>query len=274
MKKAISAVTFFNLVFILVLSLSGSIKGWCGDVLYYLAYLIPVCFSFLYIKKWEKDEIKPQPPGLLPDGKSVVYALPFVFPFILIVALISLLSSIILGALGYTDSVDVSGNIITVIFRHAVLPAFFEEAVFRFIPIALIAPYSKKSALFISSIFFAVAHCNLFQIPYALFAGLVLAYITLASGNIIPAIILHLLNNISSIILMRNMSEGFNFVFFLVLFALCAVSLVFIIIKREKYGKLLKEILADKRAVELTMAGLLFTFAMLFIGVLNLWTKF
>ena len=213
MKKAINSVTFLLLVFIFFLSLSSAFSAAIGGLFYYSAYVVPVILAMLYFKASEKDEIRPTALRIMPDKKSALFSIPFVFPFVAIVLLISFLTSLVLNTLGFSYATDVSGNIFAVITKHVLLPAFLEEAVFRFIPLALIAPYSKKNAVVISSVFFAVVHCNLFQIPYALFAGLVLSYVALATGSIFPAVALHFLNNLSSVILMRNDSLAFSIAF-------------------------------------------------------------
>ena len=198
MKKAVMAITFFDMVFLLVLSAAGSIGGTFGEIAYYFAFIIPLFLAFLYVRKNTDEEARPEPLKILPDAKSVAYTLPAVAPFIAIVFLISFLTSLILTSLGFSDTTDVSGNILFVIIKHAMLPAVFEEAIFRFIPLMLLRPYSKKNALVISSLFFAVVHCNLFQIPYALIAGLLLSLTALATGSIFPCILIHFLNNVAS----------------------------------------------------------------------------
>ncbi len=272
MKKAITAITFFDIVFIFLLSVSGSIDGALGDIMYYFAFIVPVFLAFLYLKGNKDEKSKPFMLKLLPRAKDLRYSLPLVAPFVLIVFAISFLTSLLLTKLGFFDTTDVSGNLFSVIVRHAVLPAFLEEALFRFVPLMLLIPYSKKNALAVSSVMFAAVHCNLFQIPYALIASFMLSLIALATGSIFPCVLIHFLNNLASIFFMRYSGISyFNLIFFLSLGALSAISLAFIVLKREKYKKIFTELKEDKCNVEFSLSTVMFVAMTLVIGVVNLW---
>lgn len=274
MRKAITAITFFDMVFLLVLSISGSIGGVAGNIVYYFAFIIPGFLAVLYFKSAGNEEIKPTLLKLLPDRKTILSTLPLVAPFIGIVFLVSFLTSLLLNAFGFSDTTDVSGNIVSVVIRHAVIPAFLEEALFRFIPIMLLVSYSKKNALVIPSLMFAFVHCNLFQIPYALIAGFILSFIAIGTGSIFPCILIHFVNNVASIVFMRYAGVGnFNLIFFSVLALLIAVSIAVIILQRRKYKEFITEIKADKSNVEFTSPVLLFTAMTLVMGVAGLWMK-
>lgn len=272
MKKCQTAITLFDTVFLLVLSISGSIGGVFGDVVYYFAFVIPIFLAFLYVKKSKDEEAQPVLLKVLPDGKSIGFSLPLIAPFIAIVFLISFLTSLILTSLGFSETTDVSGNLIAVIAKHALLPAFFEEALFRFVPLMLLIPYSRKNALFVSSIMFAAVHCSLFQIPYALFASFMLSFIAIATGSIFPSILIHLLNNLASIFYMRYSEvEQFKLIFLISLAVLSVISLVFVVLRREKYKEAFLEIKNDKCNVEFTLSATMFVAMTLVIGALNLW---
>ncbi len=274
MKKPVTAIVLFDTVFLLLLSVAGSIGGAFGDIAYYFAFIIPLLLAFLYVKSCKYQEEKPIPLKLLPDVKSFSYALPLIVPFIAIVFVVSFLTSLLLTSLGFSEATDVSGNILYVIMKHALFPAIFEEAIFRFIPIMLLLPYSKKNALVISSLLFACVHCNLFQIPYALIASFLLSLIAIATGSIFPCVVVHFLNNLASIFFMRYSDVShFNLIFFLSLGLLAVISIAIVVIKREKYKKVFAELKADKCNVELTLSSALFISMTLIIGVINLWTS-
>ena len=105
---------------------------------------------------------------------------------------------------------------------------------FRYIPLRLLLPYSRRSALLVSAIMFSLIHLNLFQIPYALFAGVALAFIVVLSGSILPAILLHALNNAISVFWMRE-PDVTPYAIIAALAVLSAVSFVFIIKRRDEY---------------------------------------
>ena len=272
MKKAITAITFFDIVFLLLLSVSGSIGGIAGNVIYYFAFAVPIFLGIVFLRCNKDEEAKPVLLKILPDGKSFGYTLPVIAPFISLVFAVSFLTSLILTKLGFSETTDVSGNIFSVIVKHAVLPAFFEEALFRFIPLVLLIPYSKKNALAVSTVMFAAVHCSLFQIPYALLASFILSLAALATGSIFPCILIHFLNNVTSILFMRYQGVSyFNLIFFSSLALLCVISFVFLFLKREKYKTIFKELKEDKCNVEFTLATVMFVAMTLVIGALNLW---
>ena len=274
MKKAITAITFIDIVFLLLLSVSGNVKGIFGDIIYYFAFAVPVLLAFIYLKRNEDDEAKPVLLRILPDKRSLKYALPLIAPFILIVFIVSFLTSLLLTKLGFSEATDVSGNLFTVIVKHALLPSFFEEALFRFVPLMLLIPYSKKNALALSSVMFAAVHCSLFQIPYALIASFILSLLALATGSIFPCILIHFLNNLASIIFLRySAAPNFSLIFFLSLALLSSISLAVIVIKRDRYKSILNEIKEDKCNIEFTPATVMFVAMTLVIGVINLWTR-
>ncbi len=266
MKRSIDKLSILNMLFILILGLSGSVSGTGGQIIYYLAFAIPITIGFtVKLDGEERAKIR-----LYTPKKSIGYTLPFVAPFILAVLALSSLTALLLGLFGFENTTDVSGNLFTVALKHAVLPALLEEALFRFLPLMLLARSSEKNALFHSSVAFALIHCNLFQIPYALFAGAVLASLTLLSGSILPAVILHFLNNMTSILLMRYENSIFYAVFFSLMGFALFLSAVYIFFKRKEYISDVKAILGDKCKLEFTFSELLFVFATLLISIFNL----
>jgi simple sugar transport system permease protein len=105
----------------------------------------------------------------------------------LLVIAVSALTTLVLAFFGKTNEVDVSGHLVYELFRHALIPAVLEELLFRYIPIKLLSPYSRRGAILVSALLFSLVHLNLFQIPYALLAGVVFGFLTVASGSILPS---------------------------------------------------------------------------------------
>lgn len=78
----------------------------------------------------------------------------------------------------------------------AVLPAFFEELVFR----GIMLNTTEKSmgtvrAVFVSGFCFAIFHGALEQSIYQFLAGCLFAFVALRSGSILPGILMHFINN-------------------------------------------------------------------------------
>lgn len=83
--------------------------------------------------------------------------------------------------------------------RMALLPAIIEELVFRS---GLFGVYSGENALtgiILSSIVFALLHCNMHQIPYALVGGIAFSYATYATDNAGTAMAAHFTVNLFSL---------------------------------------------------------------------------
>lgn len=268
MQKALKYVTFLNLLFILFVSISGFIGGVAGEVVYYLAFVAPVALAY-FLKKGADVAFSPPRMRISPANLGLV--LPITAPLLAVIFLISWLTSLVLSAIGAENSTDLSGNIVTLILTHAVLTSILEEALFRYVPIAFIAPHSKKHAVIFSALFFAFAHCNLYQIPYAFAAGVAFAVIDIAADSIVPSLLLHFLNNLISIFWIRGAGDGtFAKAYVITLSALAAISLIPIILLRRKYSKQLsKEMWAGAR-VQLSYEPLLFFATTLFVAILSL----
>ncbi len=269
MKKALTYLTFTNLLFLLILALSGFIDGVSGRVVYYAAFLLPAIIALILKSRLDV------PPKFLPlrlSKKGAVMLLPLIAPTLALVFFISWLTSMVLSFIGEGEVTDVSGNIIAVILTHAVLTALLEELLFRYVPLALLSPITKRGAVWISALFFSFAHCNLYQIPYAFIAGVIFAAVDLVFESIWPSVLIHFLNNLISIIWLRNLEDcKFVTAYIILLLALALVSIIMIALKNNNYKERLKGTFAGKSEHKLSYEPLLFFAATLVIAVLNLW---
>ena len=100
----------------------------------------------------------------------------------------NVLTSLLLGnmsAIGIENSggsSDLETNILTFIvstFITAVTPAFAEEFLFRGVILGKLRKYGDGFALLISSLMFALMHCNIGQIPFAFIGGVVFGFVTI-----------------------------------------------------------------------------------------------
>lgn len=83
----------------------------------------------------------------------------------------------------------------------SVLPGFVEEFAFRGVIMQGLRRFGDGFALVFSAIMFGLAHGNLSQAPFAFIVGLILGYLVLRTGSIWPAVTVHFLNNLFSILL-------------------------------------------------------------------------
>ena len=201
-----------------------------------------------------------------------MYSLLFSAPTIFFVMAISALMSLIASLLGAKEqSISLEGNLFYVLMLHALAPAIFEEMLFRYIPVRFMGAESPKLCVVYSSLLFALSHCNLFQIPHAIFAGLVFSSITLISGNIFPSIVIHFLNNLASVIWQRSeKNDLFVWLFFGILITLTLISIAIILLKRKKYYEEFFVIFEDKSKVKFTLPFAVYAGATLLFGIFSM----
>lgn len=99
----------------------------------------------------------------------------------------------------------------------AVLPAVFEELLFRGVILQSLRRFGDLFALCVSSVIFSLLHRNLVQLPNALLTGMVLGYIVLRTRSVWASIFCHFVNNLFPVILQTlspYLSDGaFNLLF-------------------------------------------------------------
>ena len=81
----------------------------------------------------------------------------------------------------------------------AILPAICEETLHRGLLLKGYASLGIKKAVIISSLLFGLTHLNINQFFYATVLGFIIAVSVIISKNIIPAIIIHFMNNFLSV---------------------------------------------------------------------------
>ena len=231
MTKNIKLYTLGVLIFLLLLSL-GSIEGLVGALCYPLAFILPSAGLLLITKAKELPKL---------SGKLTVSDfIPLIAPALLLIFGAAYLTAFILfNALGAESSVNVTGDPVSDVVTLAIAPALLEEMLFRYLPLKIIAPYSKKTALLISTLFFALAHSSLFSIPHAAVAGVIFMSLDLIAASPLPSVILHLSNNLFSIGWEYTFPGGSAHLLIIALAILAVISLIVMIVYRKKYLKLL-----------------------------------
>ena len=269
MKRNLTYICFIDLLFILLLSFSGFFAEPLSSLLYYASFLMPLLVFFLLLRNRKCDY---QRIRVTISWENLKLTAPIVMPTVALVFFVSYLTSSILGKFFDAPFVDVSGNLFKVIILHALMPALFEEALFRYVPLTLMSSYSKRGAILVSATLFALIHCNLFQIPYAFFAGVVLASVYVAFNSIIPSFMIHFLNNVLSVLFMRyGASRWFVLWFLISLSIVTAASVVFMVLRKAKYVEKFKPLLSkDGESVKPTADILVLIIITLIISVTNL----
>ncbi|MBR6514442.1 MAG: CPBP family intramembrane metalloprotease [Clostridia bacterium] len=133
-------------------------------------------------------------------------------------------------------------NLLYILIAIAIIPAVTEEFIFRGI---VLGEYrdcktTPTTAVMLSAALFAMLHFNMYQFPVYFFGGIVLGYVTVITNSVFCAMIVHLLNNIFSLLfepqLLRLISQTDSPVF--VLFILAIIFFVFLILTLQCIEKI------------------------------------
>lgn len=114
----------------------------------------------------------------------------------------------------------------------SVAAAFVEEMSLRGGVMQNLRKYGDTFAVVMSAVVFGIMHMNLVQAPFALIVGLGLGYITVKTGSMWPAIIVHAVNNLFSTMVSYLPEWGLsdmtvNLIYSFALYAFLAFGLVF-----------------------------------------------
>lgn len=248
-----------DLIFVLLLMLSGAISEW-SEPLYIIAFVLPAALLIFTERRDADFSLRLSPAGAVATVITAPLLIGGVF-------LISALTAAFFSLFGIRSEVDLSGNIALVILEHAVLPAILEELLFRYAPLRILGGMRRANAVLLTALLFALSHCNLLQLPYALFAGIIFAAVNILTGSILPSLILHLLNNLVSIWWSLSLYETAPVPFFAVLGALAVLSLAVIFAKREDFKKKIFPIFADLRLSVPPISVVVFIIATLAVSV-------
>ena len=245
MKRSEKYLVFAYLLFLLGLRLSGTLPAPLSTGIYVLSYLLPTLFLCRLIGGRE-EALAVCPPTI--SRRALLLSAPLFFPTVLLLFGISALTTLALGAFGLQNETALTGNAWEIVLTYLLLPAVLEELLFRYLPLTLLAPYGKRSAVLFSALCFSLTHCDFFQMPYALVAGILFAALDLATESVLPSVLFHLSNNALSVpLLLFGQTAVFRCIFFWSLGALALLSLLFIFWKRETYRELF---FSDKGAKE------------------------
>lgn len=242
MRRNISIYTVCVLVFLLLLSVAGSLKGLVSDVVYYLSFAVAVAIGMRLGRPRPVSETgesyQPAPYEYLTlDKKGAKLLLPTVFPSVALIFLLSYLTSLLLFAVtGQTSTTEVGDSLGVAVLVHALVPALLEESLFRFLPMYLLSGFSRRVTVFISSLYFALVHNSFFSMPYAFLAGVIFITLDIVTESVWPSVILHFINNAVSVLwIFYSADGGFTLGFCLTLGALTLVSVGVIFLIRRQY---------------------------------------
>ena len=256
MKEKVNLLVLLDLIFLVMLGLSGAASEHKAltDFFYYGAFIIPILIGTGYIQKYTAYAENYTPINTKITKEKFLFSLPLFFPIIASICVIAFLTNLVINYFGYSNSISYEENIILAIILHGLIPAFLEEMLFRYIPLNLLFE-NKKYAVVLSSFLFAFAHMNLFQIPYALFAAIALSLITLATSSILPAMLIHFLNNLLSLLTIYGLNP---IILYSSILIIAILSIIIVIFKRKEYKSVASETFAKDITPEVGYSPLIF----------------
>ncbi len=88
-----------------------------------------------------------------------------------------------------------------VVLASAAVPALVEEFAFRGVTLGILRRVSDGFAILVSALMFSLMHANITQMPFVFLFGLYLGYMTVVSGSVWPAVLLHFFNNLMATVI-------------------------------------------------------------------------
>ena len=173
------------------------------QMLLYMIYLtLPVVLTALIAGRWEN----PFPTRRTPRGTYAVA----IFGGMTLSVLANMTTSVFVSILTkfgvpypeLPDSMEPTVvSLVLNVISTAVFPAIIEEMVFRGYVLGALRPHGDKVAVIVSAALFGLIHGNILQVPFAFILGLVLGWLVVQTNSIWPAVVLHGVNNLISVVL-------------------------------------------------------------------------
>ncbi len=162
-----------------------------------VAYLLAVFFVKLLMKK-DSVKIRFRPRS----GMSIAPLILAAVGLIIAASRFSaILNSIFFGYFDVASDSDMfaENNIFVIFIVTVIIPAFFEELVFRGLILTNLLPYGRSFAIIVSGIIFGVIHGTVSQILFATLAGIVLGWIYVETDSVWCGVLVHFINNLISV---------------------------------------------------------------------------
>lgn len=270
----ICAFVLVRIVFALDLfKLSDTASDYVGSILIQIGIMFALTFGLylLFFKKKPKELFKDFKFTKI-NFKAVLISIAIgILAYFLTICVASIFN-FFLGLFGYqaasgsSTSVGTWGDFVVSIVLVAILPGFCEEFVHRGLLVKGFSELGVKKTIIYSGLLFGLMHLNISQFFYATLIGCLLVVLVMASGSIIPAMIVHFMNNFINVYfsyaqdLNLPLTKTFNAlgalltnygilsIFLLVvLIAISVFGLVFLIkaLFKETYGRKFEKVKSD-----------------------------
>lgn len=268
------AFVLVRIVFALNLfNLSGTVSDIVGSILIQIGIMFGLTFVLylLFFKKKPKDVFKDYKFTKI-NFKAVLISIAIGIITYFLTLCVAAIFNFFLGLFGYQASsgssagVGTWGDFLVSIVLVAILPGFCEEFVHRGLLVKGFSELGVKKTIIYSGLLFGLMHLNISQFFYATLIGCLLVVLVMASGSIIPAMIVHFMNNLINVYFsyaedlnlplrktvnsLGGLLTGYGILSILLLIVLIAVALfgLLFLVKalfKETYGRRFEKVKSD-----------------------------
>ena len=173
-----------------------NIPEWSGEYVY---ILLPVIL-FMVIQRRDFSKTF-RLNGMNFHSLIIVIGISFLMqPFLLFVSAAA--SELLGNQLGALLEDSPKYSFMMTMFVMAITPAICEEALMRGVILDAYEDVSIKKAAIMNGVLFGMFHLNFHQFAYTFFMGIVLAYVVYITNSIWSGIIIHFINNATSVFMM------------------------------------------------------------------------
>lgn len=179
--------------------ISANIYNVIMSIIFVISMSIPILIITIFLEKHNREDIELKKANRKKSDAFILFFIGMAMIFIiqwlgeLIISKLGITSDLITSSIIYENSLL---GITLIIIQMAILPAIFEELLFRKVILNACIKYGTNFAIVVSALAFSLIHLNLSQAIVAFFIGIVFAYIAIKNKNIKINIILHFINNL------------------------------------------------------------------------------
>ncbi|MEG2634480.1 MAG: type II CAAX endopeptidase family protein [Oscillospiraceae bacterium] len=183
-------------------------KPWANLAMIPMLYLFGLPSFFIFTKNLPVSPPLEHEPVTFKNTSTLYFicmSCTYIFGFV--GNIVTILINLINGKAASNPVADlVSGaNPFLILLIVGLLSPIVEEYLFRKLLLDRLRPFGDKVAIIYSGLMFGLFHMNLSQFFYAAVLGMLLAYITLKTGNIKQSAILHIAINITGSVIMPRL---------------------------------------------------------------------
>ena len=189
-----------------VIKLPNLASDYIGSILIQVVimFALPLMLYMFLFKKKPKETFKDFKYNKI-NFKAVLISIAIGVCVYIVTMFVGAIFSYILALFGYsvsssgTGEIGTWGGFLSSILLVAILPAICEETAHRGLLMKGFSDLGATRTIIYSGLLFGLMHLNISQFFYATIVGCFLVVLVMSSGSIIPAMIVHFMNNLLSV---------------------------------------------------------------------------